>query len=341
MASHDKPWIRTPLVHSRALSLAAGCKVFLKLENIQPAGSFKSRGVGNYMLRKVEALENSTPNNDADRHASSVHFYSSSGGNAGLAAAACARSLNKQITVVVPMTTSHAMMEKIRAAGAGDVIQIGKSWVEADAHLREVLMPAAKTRGETPMYVPPFDHQTIWDGNATIIDELLQDLDGPPDAIIASVGGGGLFSGLMTGLGNHSIRDRVPVLAVETNGTDSLASSLAAGQLVTLPAITSVAKCLGARTVAAQCFEFGQAPNVTSVVVEDPDAIAAVVRFLDEERMMVEPACGAAVAVAYNGERLHKLLNNLSSESRVVLIVCGGSDVSFAQIEEWKRDFGY
>jgi L-serine/L-threonine ammonia-lyase len=228
------------------------------------------------------------------------------------------------------------MVSKLRAAGAAEVIQIGASWAEADAHLKEVIIPQASAEGQTPVYVPPFDAQDIWDGHATMVGEVLEQLgpeQGPPDALVCSVGGGGLFCGLMQGLdaAGHS---NVKVLAVETEGAHSLALSLEQGHLATLPSITSIATTLGARRVAAQAFTYAQRDSVTSVVLQDADAMQGCVRFADDERIMVEAACGVSLALCYDG-RLQKYMPNLTKDSKVVIVVCGGSNITAQMLSEW------
>jgi L-serine/L-threonine ammonia-lyase len=228
------------------------------------------------------------------------------------------------------------MIGKLRAAGAQDVVQHGDSWAEADAHLREVVIPAAKSRGEETVYVHPFDDQAVWDGHATLIPEVLKDLNGEaPDALVCSVGGGGLFSGIMQGLDATGAKTKV--LAVETEGAHSLALALEKGELATLPAITSIATSLGARRVAAQAYEYAKRESVTSLVLKDQDAIEGCVRFADDERIMVEPACGVSIATCYNG-RLKKLLPGLTEESKVVMVVCGGSNVTASMLHGWVED---
>lgn len=120
------PWIQTPLLESSILSRAAGCRVFLKLENLQPAGSFKSRGIGNLILQQV------AQHGHGSAEPKPLHFFSSSGGNAGLAAVTAARSLGYPASVVVPETTDAWFIAQIKAAGASDVIQHGSSWKFAD-----------------------------------------------------------------------------------------------------------------------------------------------------------------------------------------------------------------
>lgn len=143
------PWIKTPCIASASLSAAAGCQVFAKLDLLQPSGSFKIRGVGNLIWQTVRAF------GDASRP---LHFYSSSRGNAGLAAATAAKRLGQRATVVVPEQTEVKMMARIEAAGA-EVIVHGISLSEADERAR-----ALAAAGDDAAYVPPFDHELIWEG---------------------------------------------------------------------------------------------------------------------------------------------------------------------------------
>ena len=296
-------------------------RIFLKLENLQPSGSFKSRGIGN-LIR--QALMTS---HEPDR----IHFYSSSGGNAGLACVTAARSLQRPATVVVPISTKPLMIAKIRTAGAFRVVQRGGSWAEADKFLREEVL-ANDPHG---VYVPPFDHDDVRSGASTIVEELEE----RPDAIVCSVGGGGLFSGIQLGLEARGWGD-VSVLAMETEGAESLAMSLKEDELVTLPAITSIAKHLGAKRVAQKAFELAKRRNVTSVVLSDAEAAMGCWRLADDERLIVEPACGVSVAVCYDG-RLKQLLPKLTNESKVVVIICGGSDITLEMLMGYREKYAY
>ena len=318
--SHPKPWITTPLIESATLSKAAGCRIFLKLENLQPSGSFKSRGIGN-LIRHAQ-LASSAP--------TKTHFYSSSGGNAGLACVTAAKSLSRPASVIVPITTKTSMIAKIKAVGAYEVVQHGASWAEADQYLREELLQ----KQEHGVYVPPFDHQNIWDGAATIIEEL----DERPNAIVCSVGGGGLFCGLQQGLEKKGWGN-VDLLAMETKGADSLAESLQQRELVALKEITSIAKSLGAKRVASKTFELAQWHNVISVVLSDAEAAMGCWRLADDERLIVEPACGVNVAMCYDG-RLKRLLSHLTEDSKVVIVVCGGSDITFEELNRLRGKYG-
>lgn len=243
----------------------------------------------------------------------------------------------------MPLTTKPIMIAKLKAAGATEVIQHGASWKFADAYLRDDILPRVQAEGaEDGIYIPPFDHELIWAGNETLVHEIARQLPGggAPDAIVCSVGGGGLFSGLMQGLDNRAgWGTSVRVLAMETVGADSLAQSLVAGALVTLPAITSIATSLGAVRVAQRAFDAARRPSVRSVVLSDAEACMGVWRLADDARLLVEPACGVSAAVCYDG-RLKRLLPALLPESRVVIVVCGGSQVTVEMVGEWRETFG-
>lgn len=254
-------------------------------------------------------------------------------------------------TIVVPTSTDAMVVAMLKAAGAERVVIYGDSWQYADDHLRQDIMVAAAEHGEEPIYIPPFDLPAIWTGASTIVDELAthlpevtassgHDLVDKPDAVICSVGGGGLFCGIMEGLANHSWTQHTRVLAMETNGADSLASSVEAGQLVTLPRISSIAKSLGAVRVAKQAFVYAsQNPTVVPVVLDDAEACMACWRFADDHHILVEPACGVSVAPCYDG-RLRQILPDLTEESVVVIIVCGGSRITLDMLMEYKAKYG-
>lgn len=218
------------------------------------------------------------------------------------------------------------MRGKLRAAG-GKVIVCGASWMECDAECRR-LLELERQSGEVGIYVPPFDHPAVWEGHSWMVGEIVKDLGGVvPDCVVTAVGGGGLFNGLADGLerANAGSNKKTGILAMETVGADSLGSSLKAGELVTLPAITSIATSLGARRVSERTWELakGKKGIVEARAVSDAEAASACVRFLEDERMAVEVSCGAALAGLYGGY-VKEALPGLGEESVVVVIVCGG-----------------
>ncbi|KAF2178641.1 tryptophan synthase beta subunit-like PLP-dependent enzyme [Zopfia rhizophila CBS 207.26] len=337
ISSHEqtKPWIETPLKESYALSQAAACRVFLKLENLQPSGSFKSRGIGSYILARLDELPDPTIQ---------PHIFSSSGGNAGLAAVHASTTLGLPCTVVVPLSTKPLMISKLKAAGAFEVIQHGPTWQDADTYLRKEVMAKA---GPSTIYVPPFDHPDIWAGNSTLISELSHQLPlftphpSPPDVIICSVGGGGLFNGINQGLDACNWSRHTTVLALETEGAQSLHKSLEAGELVTLPGITSEATSLGAVRVTRQTLAYAQRSSVRSVVLPDAEAAMGCWRLADDERIMVEMASGVNVALCYDGRLERVLGRKVRPDDKVVIVLCGGSNVTVDMLAKWRDEFGW
>ncbi|WVW85941.1 hypothetical protein I302_107979 [Kwoniella bestiolae CBS 10118] len=342
-AGYPCPWIETPLIESAPLSKLAGCRIFLKMENFQPSGSFKSRGIGNLVLRAVQRSPHSTPR----------HFFSPSGGNAALACTTASTLLHQKSTVVVPTTTKPEMIQRILLAGASEVIQHGRTIAEADSYLRTELL----SKDPCGVYVPPFDHRDIWDGAERLIHEVHTQMGGRPEGVVCSVGGGGLLIGLCQGLdrlspsapSSESPREsearaktetgtKTQVIGVETIGCESFSKAIKAQQLVTLPNITSIATSLGCTTVASKALEYGLRSSVHSTLVSDREAIEACIRFAEDHKVLVEPACGATLALVYSG-RLSEVMQ-LGREDRVVLVVCGGSNVSVEMMSEWRRDLG-
>lgn len=309
--------------------------IYLKLENLQPSSSFKSRGIGHLMSLAIRAHGPNAP----------IHFYCSSGGNAGLACATAAVSLQRPATIVVPTSTSELIVEKLRTLGA-DTIVHGRHWVEADAFMRETLIAGDKDA----VYVPPFDHEDVWEGNGTIINEAERQMAefGGYDALVCSVGGGGLFVGIMNALDKHGRlqggKRGVRVLTMETEGADSLAYSLKNRELSRLPAITSIATSLGATQVCEKAYEWAQRPEVTNCVFSDAEAAIASVCFADDERILTEPACGVSIAPAYNDTLSSLLYPNLSADEfskiNVVIVVCGGSKATLQILQEYQDKYG-
>jgi len=298
----------TPLWESPSLSAAMGAPVHLKMEAFQPVGSFKARGIG-------LACQDSWK-------AGASRLVCASAGNAGYAVACSGRKIGIPVTVVVPKTTPAWLQDLVSKEGA-TVIVHGDSWDDAHAYGTQL------AERENAAYIHPFDDPRVWKGHSSIIHEIA-DVGVRPGAIVVSVGGGGLLCGLLEGMHEVGWTD-VPILAVETEGAASFAAAVRAGRLVTLDRITSVATTLGARRVAAKALEWTGRHSITPWQVTDPEAIGACVRFADEHRVLVEPACGASLAAVYGRAK------PLEGLRPIVIIVCGGAGVSLPLLDEWKK----
>lgn len=285
---------------------------------MQPSGSFKIRGIGHWCSHAV-------------KHGA-TEFVTSSGGNAGMAVAYAGRRLGVPVTVVVPSTTPFFVVDRLKEEGA-HVLVTGSVWDEAN----EAALELTKTRSATTTFIHPFDHELLWQGHASLVDELAADLphNVKPAAIVCSVGGGGLLNGLVYGLRRNRDWADVPVLATETEGASCFYQAVQAGAPVTLAGITSVAKSLGALRVSTRSLELAREHTIYPILVSDANALGACAHFLDDHRMLVEPACGAALAVIYE-QIARKALPQLTPESVVVVVVCGGQLVTPALLQQWR-----
>ncbi|KAM0753706.1 tryptophan synthase beta subunit-like PLP-dependent enzyme [Meredithblackwellia eburnea MCA 4105] len=337
--------IKTPLVYSSPLSRKAGCHVYLKLENTQPSGSFKNRGIGALAVRSFET------------YGPSAHLVCSSGGNAGLACAYAAFSLGVECTIFVPTSTKPEVIKRIEGYGA-KVIQGGQHWFEADLQARKLV-----EKEKEAVYVPPFEHPLVVKGHATIIKEIADQLkeQGSTEAagLICSVGGGGLLAGLLEGMQNSGGILDVPVIACETAGAASLRASAQASfeakppavKQIPLPAITTIASTLGATMVSRQAVEsvLAHKPGVPSVVFEDERAVSCMRSFIDDHAFFVEPACAAALVPIYDPRVLRAALPDgkfgaagetpPADASSIVVIVCGGNTATLNLFNLWESAF--
>ena len=299
--------IDTPLLLSSQLSKLTGRSIWLKMDALQVPGSFKIRGVSHACTEYVSR--------------GARRLVSSSGGNAGLAVAYAGRSLGVPVTVVVPQTTSQRAKELLQLENA-EVIVHGDSWQEANEL-------AVSLVGTTDAFLHPFDDPLLWQGHATVIDEVAR-AGLQPDAVVLSVGGGGLLCGVAQGLQRNGW-GHIPIIAVETHGAASFHVAAKAGHAVQLDQINSIATSLGAKRVCEQAVQWSKQHTIHSVLVSDKSAVGACQRFLADHRVLVEPACGASLAIAYENSPA------LEPFKSVLVIVCGGATATVDQLQQWVK----
>lgn len=313
--------IETPLLWSPPLTELTGHNIWLKLENAQNGGSYKIRGIGSLCQH---ALKNGCK-----------QFISSSGGNAGIAACFAAKKLNMPITVCVPTYTPAFMVEKIRHL-ATKVEVIGETWDEANIRAMEL----AKEPG--CFLIHPFDHPDIWEGHSSMSDEIVRQLDGQKlDVVIVAVGGGGLISGLLQGFYRLGKKD-VNILAMETEGAKSFNICFESGKWLALDKIDTIAKTLGCKRICKRAYDWIlEHKQMNSQLCNDTEAVKACLNFADDHRFLVSPSAGAALSPVYTG-----MITKLQNEGKlpkgklnVVVIVCGGNEVTLKEVDHWKELF--
>jgi threonine dehydratase len=285
---------RTPLTASAALSERLKTNVYVKLELFQKTGSFKVRGAFN----KALSLK-------ADERGQGL--VAVSGGNHAQAVAYAARNLGLKAVILMPESTPKNYVEATRGYGA-EV----KFAADVSAAFREV----AGYERQGWAYIHPFDDPAVMAGQGTLGLEILEDAPQVTD-VIASVGGGGLICGLATAM--RTLKPSVRVWGVETEGADCMSKSVAAGKVVTLAAITSIARTLGAPAPSEQTLAMAQRLLESVTVVSDAEALAALRYLLERLKVLTEPAASCTLAAA------DRLKDQFSQERHVVLVLCGGN----------------
>jgi threonine dehydratase len=289
------PYIRrTPLTRNDTLSRRLGTNLYLKAEIFQKTGSFKVRGAFNKMLGLGDA-------------ARGKGVVAMSGGNHAQAVAYAAQRLGMKALICMPKTTPRNYVEATRGYGA----EI--AFVETAAD-----MPAAMDAYGRQGYsvVHPFDDPLVMAGQGTAGLEIVEDVPQITDAIV-SIGGGGLMGGLTIAL--KSLKPSIRVWGAQTEGANAMVEAMAAGRLVTLPAITSIARTLGAPVVSEVTLRLAQQYLESVTVVSDAEAFGSLRFLLERSKMLTEPAASCTLAAA------ERLRDHFGPDRHVVLFLCGGN----------------
>jgi len=298
----------TPLIRSEAFSRRLGANVHFKLETLQPTHSFKVRGAFSALTRLTAEQRK-------------LGVVTASGGNHGLAVAYAAAKLGIPASIFLPQSATEAKLSAIRRLGPEIVIH-GKAWDDANT----LAMQVARESGRT--YVHPFDNASVMAGQGTLVAEVLQHVQ--PDLIVASIGGGGLISGILSAVQHFAPATKV--YGVETEGADSMFQSRRAGRIVELDAITSIAETLGARKTEKFQFETVCRYAADLVTVSDASAVRALVDIVELEKLLAEPAASCSVAALLEGKIA------CPSGANVVVVLCG-ANVTMDQVLAWRSTF--
>ncbi|KAI5949232.1 CHA1 [Candida theae] len=321
------PSIKTSFVEVTSKLDNPPCRIFFKNELEQPSGSFKLRGIGYLVATKVQEAR--------ELGKQKIVVFSSSGGNAGLAAAYAARFYEAECTVVLPKATKPGVVDKLSALGARTVLH-GAHWGEADAHLREVVIKSVRD-DEYPVYCHPFDDRVIWEGHAEIINEIVKEQQLPNfekvKGIVCSVGGGGLYNGVVEAVRPYS----VPVLAMETAQAPTFHEAVKANKVVHLETVNTIASSLGSPYLSCRSFENYKSHPTHLGLIDDLDAVQGAIDLFDKFDYMVEPACGASVATVFRKRDLLKKFGDLKPDDIVIIIVCGGAGINEDIIESYRE----
>ena len=285
--------IRTPSIHSDAISRATGAHVTLKLENLQAIGSFKERGAANKLAMLTET----------ERRAGVVAM---SAGNHAQAVARHAGLAGIDATIVMPKFTPATKVSRTAAWGARIVLH-GETLVEAALHARQL----ATDHGL--VFVHPYDDPAVMAGQGTLALELLEDA-GDLDVLLVPVGGGGMISGCAAAVAG--LRPGMEVIGVEVAGYASLGQMLA-GQPVNVGGPT-IAEGIAVRDIGVAPLEVIRA-HVSDVIPVPERVVEDAIALLAEGAKLVAEGAGATGVAALLAfpERFRG--------RRVATVICGGN----------------
>jgi len=305
---------QTPLQENVFLSQKAGCRVFLKREDLSPVRSYKIRGAFNFIRKRLsEGVDGP--------------FVCASAGNHAQGLAFVCRHFGKQGVIFMPVTTPQQKIDKTRAFG-GDNIEIRLVGDYFDDCNRAALDYAA---AEGAVMVPPFDHDDIIEGQASVAQEVLAQAPAGVifDRVIVAVGGGGLASGLtryFEGAGQGA-----QFTLVEPAGAPSLKTSLEKGERVALKRFDNFVDGAAVGQIGARTFDILKRYPASQVVPVPEDRLCTtIIEMLNVEGVVLEPAGALAIDAL-------KDLRPSERSGKAILCIVSGGNFDFERLAEVKE----
>lgn len=331
--------IETPLVVSKELTTISPCQINLKYEFIQPSGSYKIRGISHFIKTEISKVESNPLLKDKK-----IVILSNSGGNAGNAVALASTYYGVESIVVLPTAVKNRMKQKIEKNGA-KVISFGDSISESEQHILDVLIPQLEEEGSYPIYCHPYNLPPVWEGHSTMVDEIknqllhsnkLDKLKG----IVCSMGGGGLYNGIVQGLKRNGL-DHVKVMTLETSECPTFDEAIKNNKITTLRNYKTIVTSLACPYISDETLNYYHSHPTRNVLVSDADGANASIQFANDLNIIVEPACGVALCSVYN-DLLRKntdFFGGLTQDDVIVVVVCGGSLSSYEDLLNFKQSY--
>ncbi|MCD7847617.1 MAG: threonine ammonia-lyase [Oscillospiraceae bacterium] len=284
----------TKLVYSPYFSERTGNKVFLKPENMQVTGAYKVRGA----YYKISTLS---------QEEREKGLITASAGNHAQGVAYAAKAYGCKAVIVMPTTTPLIKVNRTKSYGA-EVVLYGNVYDEAC----EYAMKLAEENGYT--FIHPFDDLTVATGQGTIAMEIVKELP-LVDCILVPIGGGGLATGVSTLA--KLLNPNIHVIGVEPAGAACLTASFKAGEVVTLPTVSTIADGTAVKTPGKEIFPYLQKNLDDVITVEDDELIVAFLDMVENHKMIVENSGLLSVAA----------LNHLDFKGKKVVSVLSGGNM--------------
>lgn len=274
--------------HLRPTPLLAGSDMMLKLDSMQPTGSFKVRGAVNAVANAPEGAP----------------IVTASAGNHGLGVAFAARLLGRSATVVVAETAAPVKVDALRSCGA-ELVQVGRSFDDAEAHALDLAARGAH-------FVSPYNDADVIAGQASIGREL-DHLSDEPLTVVCAVGGGGLVSGIALWAAAHP---SVRVVGVEAEASAVVSAAVRAGETVPIEIGPTIADGIAGNLEPGSVTVGLVADLVDELVTVGEEQLRAGIRYLAKERGVVAEGAGAAGVAAV-------LADVVPTHGEIVAVVSG------------------
>lgn len=298
--------VHTPLQRNDVLSERYECNIYLKREDLQVVRSFKIRGAYNRIKKlSPEELENGIACASAGNHAQGVAY-------------AC-RHLNIDGKIFMPSTTPRQKINQVKFLGKDNVkvVLIGDTF--DDSYEQAI----ACSEEEHRTFIHPFNDVDVIAGQGTVAVEMFNDCEDEIDYVFAGIGGGGLISGVGTYV--KSISPQTAVIGVEPAGAPGMQTSLANGNVVTLPAIDPFVDGAAVKTVGTLPYDISKELVDDIVVVPEGKVCTTILSLYNENAIVAEPAGALSIAA------LDSYREQIKGKTVVCVISGGNNDIGRMQ----------
>lgn len=302
----DARCVLSPVINLTPMIPAKGfvpdCRFYLKADCLQKTGAFKLRGA----CYKLSTLTD-------EEKARGV--IACSAGNHAQGVAFAARDMGIPSTICIPAGAPLSKIEATRSYGANVVLVPG---VYDDAHAE-----AVRLRNEQGLtFIHPFDDERVMAGQGTIGLEIAEQLP-DVDVVLVPIGGGGLIAGVASAL--RQLKPACRIIGVQAAGAASMADSLRAGHILTLPEVHTVADGIQVKTPGEKTFAICREAVDEVVTVGEAEIASAILTVLERQKLMVEGAGAVGVAAAMYGE--------LDLRGKTVCALLSGGNLDVTMLE--------
>lgn len=302
----DARCVLSPVINLTPMIPAKGfvpdCRFYLKADCLQKTGAFKLRGA----YYKLSTLTD-------EEKARGV--IACSAGNHAQGVAFAARDMGIPATICIPAGAPLSKIEATRSYGANVVLVPG---VYDDAHAE-----AVRLRDEQGLtFIHPFDDERVMAGQGTIGLEIAEQLP-DVDAVLVPIGGGGLIAGVASAL--RQLKPACRIIGVQAAGAASMADSLRAGHILTLPEVHTVADGIQVKTPGEKTFAICREAVDEVLTVGEAEIASAILTVLERQKLMVEGAGAVGVAAAMYGE--------LDLRGKTVCALLSGGNLDVTMLE--------